>query len=443
MNEMAKKEQAMHALGGIGHNLIYALFSGYLLIFYTDVFQLSPKFLTVLFLVARIWDAINDPMMGVICDRTHSKMGRYRIWLLRAAPVIAISLILCFYVPNLSAGLAYVYAFVTYILLGMSFTAADIPYWTLPSVMTGDAEKRNNVFSSSSIVASLASGVGAVAVPAIVSAFPEQKTGYLVTAIIFAVIGIITYSVTALNTQERVEPERKEYSLKLALTTLFQNKPLLIVMGASVFGNLAFQLKVGMNTYYGTYTLGDYNTVTLLSAMLLVGMLIGAGIVPKLIKTQGQKKAMLITLLAGAVFSAVYWIAGYKSLPVVLVFSVLTSIVVGAFTVLINSMTADTIDYAELKFGQRNEGIITSTRTFITKLATAVAGVIVTLTLEFIHYIPNVEQTTEVKQTFHNLMSLIPALFYLVGFLIFLTYPLTKEKFAEMEEKLKEKREKT
>ncbi len=438
--EMTGSEQFCHAVGAIGHNLIYALFSGYILIFYTDIFKLSPMFLTVLFLVARIWDAINDPVMGIVADKTHSKMGRYRIWLLRAAPVIGVVLILCFIVPSLSETLSYIYCFVTYILLGMSFTAADIPYWTLPSVMTDDAEKRNRIFSTSSVVASLASGIGAVAVPAIVDASTDQKTGYLICAIAFAVIGIICYSIAAFKVEERVEPERKDYSIGLAIKTLTGNKPLLIIMAASLFGNMAFQLKVGVNTYYGTYALGDYAYVTYLSAMLLLGMLIGASLIPVIIRKYGSKSAMLITLMSGTVLSLLFWIVGYRNLIVVLVMAALTSVVVGAFSVLVNSMTADTIDYAEVTLGQRNEGIITSTRTFITKLATAVAGVVITLSLEFIDYIPNIEQTVFVKQSFQNLMTLIPGILYLVGFFVLMLYPLDKERFEEIQYKLSEKR---
>ena len=322
----------------------------------------------------------------------------------------------------------------------MSFTAADIPYWTLPSVMTDDAEKRNRIFSTSSVVASLASGIGAVAVPAIVAASPDQKTGYLICAIAFAVVGIICYSITAFKVEERVEPERKEYSVGLAIKTLTGNKPLLIIMAASLFGNMAFQLKVGVNTYYGTYALGSYDYVTYLSAMLLLGMLAGASLIPVLIRRSGSKTAMLITLMAGTILSVLFWVVGYGNLIAVLVMAALTSCVVGAFTVLVNSMTADTIDYAEVALGQRNEGIITSTRTFITKLATAIAGVVITLSLEMIGYVPNIEQTVSVKQSFQNLMTLIPGILYLIGFVILIFYPLNKEKFSEIQDKLSEKR---
>lgn len=437
---MKKKEYVGFALGGIGHNLIYALFSGYLLIFYTDIFGLSASFTGVLFLIARIYDAINDPIMGVIADKTKSKFGRYKVWLLRAAPVIALALCLCFYVPSISKGLQYVYCYVTYILLGMSFTAADIPYWALPSVMTDDVEKRNRIFSIGSIAGAVASGIGAVVVPIIVSSSSDFGKGYLICAILFSIIGIICYSSCALLVKEKLNIEKKQETWSTAFKLLIKNKPLLIIMLASLFGNLAFQLKIAFNTYYGQYTLGDYGYVTYLSAMLLIGMLIGSVLAPILIKKIGAKKSMQIILLFGVVISVIYYLFGYQSLITVLIFSALSAIVIGAFTVLVASMTADTIDYAEVNFGERYEGIITSTRTFITKLATAIAGAGASFILEAIVYVPNIEQTVEVKNMFHACMSIYPALFYLIGLCIICFYPLTKDKFKELQDKLTEKR---
>jgi sugar (glycoside-pentoside-hexuronide) transporter len=435
------REKAAHAIGGVGHNLIYALFSGYLLIFYTDVFNLDSAFTGTLFLIARIWDAVNDPMFGALMDKTHSKWGRYRPWMAVAAPLVGVSLVLCFIVPDFSKTLQYVYCYVTYILLGMAFTCVDIPYWTLPSVMTDEPEERSKVFSISTIVAGLASGIGAVLVPLIYNSL-GKKEGLLISAIIFAVIGLICYYIVIFLVKERVNVTSSRSSLKTALKAIFTNKPLLIIMAASLFGNFAFQLKAALFAYYGKYTLGgntaDYTMY--LSIMLLIGMIIGSALVPMMIKKFGAKKAMASTLLSGAVISTVYWLVGYSNLIVVLIFNALAAIVIGCFSVLVNSMTSDTIDYAELKQGERNEGIITSTRTFITKLATAVAGALLAYLLDPLGYVENQVQTAAVNDAFHRLMSLYPAIIYLAAFLVIIFYPLDEEHFAQMESELKEKR---
>jgi sugar (glycoside-pentoside-hexuronide) transporter len=438
---LTKKEVFGHAAGGIGHNLIYALFSGFLLIFYTDIFGLSPAFTGVLFLIARVWDAVNDPMMGLLADRTHSRMGRYRVWLVRAAPVIAAALLLCFFVPDLPRAAQYVYCFATYILLGMSFTAADIPYWTLPSVMTDDPVQRNRVFSISSMACCLASGIGAVAAPILIGTTADKAAGYLLCAAVFGGIGIAGYLLCAALVREHLAPPPHTEALGASLRALGRNKPLLVLMAASLFGNLAFQLKIAANTYYGTYTLGDFGLITYLSAALLFGMLIGAALVPRLIRALGSKTAMQLVFAAGVAVSLAYWACGYASIPLVLAFSLLSAVVIGAFTVLVNAMTADAIDYSEYLCGQRNEGIITSTRTFITKLATAVAGTGVAFSLGFIGYVPNAAQTEAVRGAFQNMMSLIPAVLYAAGWLTLLLYPLSRAAYARLQQDLRQRRE--
>lgn len=440
MEKVSKKELFGYSMGGVGHNLIYALFSGFLLFFYTDVFLLSPAFTGVLFLIVRIFDAVNDPIMGVIADKTNTKLGHYRIYLLIGAPIVALSILLCFSVINASELVKYIYCYVTYILLSASFTMCDIPYWSLPSVMTSNSETRNKIFSYGSVAACLASGIGAVVIPIIVSSAPSMQEGYLLVAIIFSIIGIIGYYTCALLTKERLNLNRTSYSFKKAMRTIFKNKPLVILMIASLFGNLAFQLKVATNTYYGQYALGNFDYITLLSAMLLIGMLIGSVIVPILVKKFGSKNAMCYTLISGVVIAIIYYLIGYSSLVLVLFISVLSSVVIGAFSVLVNSLTADTIDYAELHLGQRNEGVITSTRTFMANFSTAIASAFVGFALELINYVPNVEQTSEVKEWLHIFMSLMPAGLYLIGLLIMIIYPLNNIKHKELQDELQRRR---
>ena len=435
-----KKQILGLSMGGIGHNLIYAMFSGYLLIFYTDVFGLSPEFTAMLFLVARIFDTINDPLMGTIADRSHSKRGKYTIWLLRAAPLIAITLCLCFYAPSLNKTLQYVYCYVTYILLAASFTMADIPYWSLPSVMTDDAAERNKLYGYASTAGALASGIGAVVVPMIVNGAGDFAKGYLMCAIIFSVLGIIGYYGCGLLVKEKLTVVQQDEHKKVSLASLYKNKPLIILMVASVFGNFATQFKIAFNTYYGQYALGDYGYIMYLSAMLLVGMIIGSLVTPLLQNKFGSKKTMIMVLIAGIVISTVYYFSGYKSLVSVLIFSCLCDIVVGAITVLVNSMTADTIDYAEVYVGDRNEGLITSTRTFVSNLATAFAGSAAAYILKIIGYIPNVEQPLSVRNYLHSFMSLLPAILYVFGLLVILLYPLDETRFHSLQEELKVKR---
>ena len=216
----------------------------------------------------------------------------------------------------------------------------------------------------------------------------------------------------------------------------------MILMAASVFGNFATQFKIAFNTYYGQYALGDYGYIMYLSAMLLVGMIIGSLVTPLLQNRFGSKKTMMMVLCAGILISTVYYFSGYQSLISVLIFSCLCDIVVGSITVLVNSMTADTIDYAELYTGERSEGLITSTRTFISNLATAFAGSAAAYILKMIGYVPNVEQTLSVRNYLHGFMSLLPAILYVIGLVVMVFYPLDEKRFEKLQKDLKEKRAK-
>jgi GPH family glycoside/pentoside/hexuronide:cation symporter/probable glucitol transport protein GutA len=440
--EVTKLQITGHVIGGLGHNLIYALFSGFLSIFYTDVFGLSPAFTATLFLVARIWDAVNDHLMGFLSDKTKTRIGRYRSWLIFMSPILAFILVLCFIVPDTTTILSYVYAYVTYILLGMAFTTLDVPYWTLPAVMTSSPEKRNKIFGISGFFACITAGIGAVIIPILIKNLGggDVKTAYMLTAIIFAVFGIITYIISALLVRENVERVTEKISFKIGMKSLFKNKPLLILMGANLLGNMAFQVKIGITTYYATYALGSLDYATYLSAMLLIGMLIGAAITPMLINKFGAKKVIMGLEIAGIVFSVIYYFVGYKTLWAVMLMSGLSAIVLGAFTIVANAMTADTIDYAEVKFNQRNEGIITSTRTFITKLATAIVGSTALYVLGLFGYVAGETQTPFVLDSMQFMMSMFPAICYVIALIITIFYPLDKKALSVIENEIKIRR---
>ena len=432
-------EQLGHVLGGIGHNLIYALMAGYVSIFFTDVFGLDAGFVATLFLAARVWDAVNDPIMGVICDRTKSRFGHFRCWLLYASPVVAIALALCFTKLNVPYGWACAFASVVYILLGMSFTAVDIPYWGLPAAMTENPDERTKLYTVAGLVATLASGVGAILIPAVVTGFGagDAARGYFAAALLLAVLGLALYVACFALTRERVRGvQGGDVSLRTSLRAIGRNKPLLILMAASLLGNLAFQIKIALNAYYATYALGSFDYAMWLSATLLPGMLLGALLVPGMRKKWGAKKALLFFNGFGAVVAVASYFAGYQSVYVCMAFLFLFAIVLGAFTVLINAMVADTIDYAELMQGRRSEGTITSMRTFITKLATALAGSVPLYVMKAAGFTANAVNPPAVNNTIHLLISLIPGVAFALSLLPASFYPLDSARMQQIESDL-------
>ncbi|WP_289290964.1 MFS transporter [Sporofaciens musculi] len=432
-----------HAIGGVGQNMVYVLWSGFITAFYTDIFGMNPAVMATIFVVARVWDAFNDPMMGIIADRTRSKYGRYRCWLLRMPIVVATCLILNFTVPHFGNVGNIVYAVVTYILMGMAFTSVDIPYWSMPAAMTSDPNERTKIFTTANLGTNIASTVGNMLVPILLVSFGGTNSAhaYFMTAVIFAVIGAALYLTCFALTREHVQPSTQKFSFRLAVKSLAVNKPLFCIMITNLVINLAFIMKMTLNYYYTTYTLGNVKLMSVMSLVTLPSIIFGTCIAPLLAKKLGKKRTVLVLMVTNLIVSGIFFFGGYSSIPFVLVMGALQILCVGAAFVMLSSMTADTIEYGEWKTGQRNEGIITSTRTLITKIASALVGVAVAVVLTMTGYVPNVEQSESTMHAFHFVISFLPGIVMMIGAVPIFFYSLTESKHLEIMEELKKRRE--
>lgn len=433
-----------HALGGVGQNTVYALWSGFITAFYTDVFGMNPAVMAAIFLFARIWDGINDPMMGILADRSKSRFGRYRCWLLRMPPVVAVCLVLNFTVLHFGTTGNIIYATITYILMGMAFTSVDIPYWSLPAAMTSNPEERTKIFTTATLGTNLATTVGNMLIPILLVTFggTGSSRAYFITAVIFALVGFVLYLTCFGLVREHVKAPTEKFSFKLAIKSLFTNKPLFCIMITNLVINLAFIMKMTLNYYYTTYTLGDVKLMSLMSLITLPSILLGTAAAPFLTKFFGKKKTLLGLMAANLVISIIFYLIGYHNITLVLIMGALQILCVGCSFVVISSMTADTIEYGEWKTGQRNEGVITSTRTLITKIASALVGVAVAIVLTMTGYVPNVEQTASTMNAFHFVVALLPGIVMMIGAIPMFFYPLTEKRHAEIVEELKERKNK-
>lgn len=427
-----------HALGGLGHNTVYALWSGSITAFYTDVYGLNPAFMALLFLAARIWDGVNDPMMGIISDRSKSRLGRFRCWLLRMPLLVGICLILNFSVPSMAGTAKLVYAAVTYILMGMAFTSVDIPFWSLPTAMTSDPQERTNIFTTTTMTTNVASALASSLIPILILSFGGPKGAgaphaYFMTAAIIASIGFVLYLTCFTLVREHVKPPLQKFSFKSAFKAVYTNKPLFCVMITNLVLNMAFITKMTFGYYYFSYSLGNYSLMAVMGLLTVPCMVIGSLSVPFLVKRLGKKNSIIGLTIVELAVSILFFFSGYGSIPLVMTFSVIQVILVGAATVIINAMTADTTEYGEWMTGQRNEGIITSTRTLITKVASALVGAITGVILIGSHYnhVAAV-QATYTMNAFHLVVSLLPGVVMFIGVIPMFFYPLTEERHAQI-----------
>lgn len=391
----------------------------------------------------RVWDAINDPMMGVIADRTRTKWGRYRPWLLFMAIPIVLFLVLNFSTPNLSAGGKVAYAAITYVLMSMAFTAVDVPYWTLPAAMTSSIKKRTTIYSASRTTTTLASvGVGIIVIP-LVNALGsgDMAQGYFRTALVIGIVGATFYLIGFSLIREHIAPPPAEkFSFKKAAKVIGGNKPLLMAILAMVISFSTTFLRQGMTIYFVQYNLGSLDLVPIFSLLTLPGMLLGMLIAPALVKRIGGKQLFIFSCAAGGILNLIFFFVGYSSIPVVMVMFVLTSIPSGLVMVLVSSLIANTIEYAEWKTGSRNEGLISSSQTFASKIIIAISGGLSGLLLTLVNYTPVAVQPQPTLSMFHMCMSLFPAICMFLGIIPMLFYDLTDQRHAEIVAELEQRK---
>ncbi len=430
-----KKEQIGHAIGVLGHDSAYTLWSMWMTPFLTDVAQIPAAVLGVLLAFARIFDGVNDIMMGSIADRTRSRWGRFRPWILRAGPLFCLCMAFSFLLPGDNMIVRIVYASVMYVLVDVVFTAVDIPFWSLPAAMTDNTKERSGIIGTTQTTSSAISGIVGIVMPLMLARFggASDWSAYFKTAVIVAAFGIVMYLICFKTVREHVVPENSEkFSLKLGIKSVVTNKPLLCVQIANAVCLLAMIMKGNFNYYYCRYNLGSIEIMSVLSLISTVASVAGSVLFIFLSKYIGKKKIMFI--LAGGYIAAcmVHYFAGWSNLWVIYCCSAVSSTCCGAFMVAVMAMMADTIEYGEWKTGQRNEGMITSTRCFVTKLVMAVSGVIVAFVIGAFGYDPGAAQTAETLNAFHTMMTLVCAATMVIGVIPIFFYDLTEKRHAEI-----------
>lgn len=438
-----KKEIMGHAIAGFGQNLIYGFWSSYTMLFFTDIFVISSSAAGLIVLCSRIWDAINDPMMGTIADRTRTRWGRYRPWLLFMALPIVIFLTLNFSTPNLSGPAKVAYAAITYILMSMAFTGVDVPYWTLPSAMSNDPNQRGSIFAASRMTSTLSSLLVAIIAVPVITALSGKGTaaGYRNAALVFGCAGALFYLVGFCFIREHAEPTSKgTFSLKGTAMVIIKNRPLLLVLASFILVNTANYIRSGVSMYYAINNLGSIKLVPLLSMVAIPGMIIGMMATPVLMRKFEKRNLFIAFCIFGAVLYFAFFLCGYKNLKVVLFFNAIAPIPLGALSILASTMISSTIEYAEWKTGQRNEGIISSTQTFSSKVCLAIGGGLVGLILTISNYIPNQQQTVYTLNIFHATLTLAPVILLLIAIIPISFFDLTNKRYTEIMAELKERK---
>jgi melibiose permease len=441
-------------IGAFGKDAVYAIVGTYLMMYLTDYRSVAPAFVAVLFMVARIWDAFNDPFMGMVVDNTRTKWGKFRPWILIGTILNAIVLVLLF-LDNGIEGKGYlVWCSIFYILWGMTYTIMDIPYWSMVPALTDDEDERSQISAIPRIFASFAWLVINSFALVFVTKFGggDDVKGFSILAIVIAVVFIFASLVTCLTCKERIViPKAEKTTVKGMINVLFKNDQVKIILGIALFFNVAYQLSNSFALYYFKYvaertyeTSGNGVLYPVYAGVAGFAQMASMAILPAFSKKIGRKVSFFFASFLPVFGYALLWIIGYivpKNVILVGVCSAIINAGIGFMLVFITIILSEVVDYGEYKLGTRNESILFSMQTFVVKFAGAFSGFVSGIGLTLIGYVANQKQTEGAEMGMRIIMFLIPAILSALCFVIYRKgYKLTPEYYSNMKKELAERR---
>lgn len=403
-----KKEVNAYAIAALGQGLVYSCMSSYITDYYMSVLKLNAMFVILLMLFARVWDAINDPMMGMIMDRKTTKWGRMKPYpVLTAIPIAALTILMFvnpgFDTVNKSIWL-YVFVAVVYVAWGMIYTVSDVPFWSMANVMTPNPKERGTLISHAKTIGGIGSAV-TVALPIIVGFFVADMdvekasiVKYAIMAISMALIGMPLFTLSSFKVKERItipNATKREAGEPSTLKRIFTCKPLMLVVlsGMLSFGRYMLQAAAPHVARYSGFYIGnkpttveEYNSNISTVALVIqicaaVGMFGAMIFLPKLYKKFEYKQIMIVSCLAGFVASIFTVVIGWttKNLLLCIPFMLISSIPLGVINNVSFAMVCDCLDFMEWKTGYRDTGLGSACQSFVNKIGNAFATVAIIL----------------------------------------------------------------
>ena len=405
-------------MGAFGKDLVYAIVSTYFMKYLTDVRLVDPMFVAVLFMAARIWDAFNDPFMGMVADNTRSRWGKFRPWILIGTILNAVVLVFLYLDVDLTAGQYAVYVGIMYILWGMTYTIMDIPYWSMVPALTDNENERSQISAIPRFFASMAwlvVGSGGLYIIKYLGS-GDQILGFSRFAIAVALIFIVTILLTVTQTRERVVATAgtgEKTTPRRMIEVLVKNDQVLVVLGIALFFNMAYQLSNSFALYYFEYVCGVkealYATYTGVAGIAQMAAL---AVFPSLSKRISKPVVFAVSSLLPVVGFAALLGVGYLAPTNILLVGICSAVVnagIGFMLVLVTVILSEAVDYGEFKLGTRNESIVFSTQTFVVKFAGAFSGFMAAAGLDIIGFVPNAQQSEGTMMGMRVIMILLSA----------------------------------
>ncbi len=453
-SKISLKEKTAYGFGDFASSMFWKLFSMFLLFFYTDVFGLAAAAVGTMFLLVRIFDAVADLFIGAMCDRTSTRWGKFRPYLLFGSIPFAIVGIITFITPNLSATGKLVYAYITYASMMIVYSLVNVPYSSLLGVMTNNPDDRTSLASFRFIGAFSGGLFVTVTANYLVEFFGKggsEATGYQWTVGVYAVLASLFFVLTFAGTKERLKPAvSPKSSLKEDFRDLAKNSPWFIMLGAGISVLIFNSLRDGSILYYFKYFIKDqtvnifgteysFSQSALASAYMSIWLatnIIGVVIAKPIAGKIGKRNAFLLSVIASAGLSFMIFFLQPHQIALIFIFNILIGISAGIVMPLIWSMYADVADYSEWKTGRRATGLIFSSSTMSQKFGWTLGGALNGWLLSAFGFQANVEQTDTSLLGIRLMLSIFAGIGALLAIIFMYIYPLTEKYMSKVNSEL-------
>jgi GPH family glycoside/pentoside/hexuronide:cation symporter len=410
------KEKLGYGLGDTASHFVWDMVGFWLLFFYTDVYKISAAAAGTIMLIARFWDMGIDPVIGVISDRTQTRWGKFRPYILFGALPYAVLAVLTFTTPNLGPTGKAIFAGTTYILLMTAYAAVNLPYSSMAAVMTSDTYERAGLNTYRFVCAFTGQFVVTGLALTLANFFGggNKAQGFQYTLILFGFLSLVFFFITFKTCKERVQPSTSlPSSLKEDLKNLSKNRPWIVLAIVGIVSFVMFAMQNAAIAFYFKYFIGKAENVQLFNVIGTVALIVALPLSKPLAKRFGNRTVFIASsLISGAFFIALY-LPGAKSLVTIYTLNILAKMAYAPAVPLLWTMIADSSDYSEWKTGRRATGLCFSAAVFAQKAGWGIGAAIAGWLLTLFNYVPDATQTDTALTGIKLLISVIPGILYM------------------------------
>lgn len=442
-NKLAEKlkmtEKIGYACGDIASNFYWRVFDVFLFIFYTDVFGLSAAAVGTMMLVTRLIDAFSDPLMGAIADRTNTRFGKFRPYLLWGIIPIVAAGVLTFTVPDVSDSNKLIWAYGTYIFMMLAYTFINVPYGALLGVVTSDSQQRTTLTSFRFIGAFSGGSLVAYLTPELVLYLGQgnEALGWQYTMFTYGLVAAMLFIITFLSTKERISPPAQQKTPVMQdLKDLTQNSPWKVLFVLALIIMMTISLRGSTGTFYFKYYVERPDLIGSFAMAYMIALAIGAASTPLLTKLIDKRRLLMILMAIVAILSFSFYFVPSSNIILMFVLQIMIGLALGPKSPLVFSMYADTADFSQWRTGRRATAMIFSAAAFAQKLGGAFAGAMIGWLLSSLGYVANQVQTGTSQEGIVLLMTIIPAIFAALAVPLIYFYPLGDKQLTKIQAEL-------